>query len=289
VNARLSVIIPCKNERSNIRGCVESVRGIADEIIVADSGSTDGTLDVVRQMGGCRTIEREWIGYASFKNWAIPQARHPWVLLVDADERVTPQLAEEIRRTLDSVGDQMDGFRIPRQNYFLGQPIRHSGWRGDAVCRLIRRDRCRYREVLVHEEIDIAPQRCGRLKQAMLHYTHASYDQYLEKTILYTALSARDSYRSGRRPSYLRLLLVPPVRFLKCYFVKGGLLDGAAGLQVCMMTAFYAFLKEARLWELHRVAQTRRCPDVAGDQGAAAADGGRATASDGESATKRVA
>jgi hypothetical protein len=107
----------------------------------------------------------------------------------------------------------------------------------------------------VHEEIEIAPHRAGRLRHPLLHYTHTSYDEILEKTARYAALSARDSFHRGLRPSYLRLLTVAPLRFLRSYLLKGGLLDGAAGLQVCMMTAFYAYLKEARLWELHRETQ----------------------------------
>ena len=94
MTAKLTVLIPCKDERRNIRACIESVQAIADEILIADSGSTDGTLDIVRDIGGCRIIEREYINSANFKNWAIPQARHEWVLVVDADERVTPELAD---------------------------------------------------------------------------------------------------------------------------------------------------------------------------------------------------
>ena len=97
---KLTVLIPCKNERLNIRPCVESVRGIADEVLIADSGSSDGTLDIVRELGDCRIIEREYIDSGNFKNWAIPQAAHPWVLIIDADERVTPELAAEIKRIL---------------------------------------------------------------------------------------------------------------------------------------------------------------------------------------------
>src|SRR3954469_7033361 len=98
---KLTVLIPCKDEIQHIRACIDSVRPIADEILVADSGSTDGTLDVVRSLGGCRLIEREYVNSANFKNWAIPQASHEWVLVVDADERVTPQLVGEIRRLFD--------------------------------------------------------------------------------------------------------------------------------------------------------------------------------------------
>lgn len=251
---RISAIIPCKNERSHILACVGSLESVADEVIVADSGSTDGTLDLVRAHGGCRLIEHEWIGYARFKNWAIPQARHPWVLLVDADERVTAELGVEIRRAVADAGDHVDGFWLPRRNHFHGIPIRRSGWGSDRVCRLIRRDRCRYRDTRVHEEIDISPERAGRLKHPLLHFTHASYDEILDKTVRYAALSARDAYHRGVRASYLRMLTVAPLRFLRSYLLKGGLFDGIAGLQVCMMTAFYAYLKEARLWELHRAA-----------------------------------
>src|SRR5689334_25076709 len=135
----LTVLIPCKDERQNIVACIESVRALADEILVADSGSTDGTQDLVRRAGGCRLIEREFISYSDFKNWAIPQARHEWVLIIDADERVTPELATEIKQLLNSPPDDKDGFWIYRDNHYLGHPVDHSGWQNDRVFRLIRR------------------------------------------------------------------------------------------------------------------------------------------------------
>src|SRR6185295_2095577 len=110
----VTVLIPCKNERMNIRPCIEPARLVADEILVADSGSTDETMDIVREIGGCRLIEREFVNYTDFKNWAIPQASHPWVLVVDADERVTPELAAEIRRVIRHAPDDVDGFWVPR-------------------------------------------------------------------------------------------------------------------------------------------------------------------------------
>src|SRR4029077_4810511 len=127
MSAKLTALIPCKNERRNIRPCIESVQDIADEILIADSGSTDGTLDVVRGLGGCRIIEREYVNSADFKNWAIPQARHEWVLVCDRDERVTPELAGEIQRLL-SGEPACDGYSLRRDNFFLGHPIRHCGW-----------------------------------------------------------------------------------------------------------------------------------------------------------------
>ena len=115
----LTVLIPCKDEIQHIRACIESVRPIADEILVADSGSTDGTLELVHTLGGCRIIEREYVNSADFKNWAIPQAQHAWVLVVDADERMTPELAGEIRRLFD-FPPQCDGYAVRRDNFFLG-------------------------------------------------------------------------------------------------------------------------------------------------------------------------
>ena len=129
---KLTALIPCKDERLNIRPCIESVRSIADEILVGDSGSTDGTLQIVAQIGGCRVIRREYVSYGNYLNWAVPQASHPWVLVVDADERVTGSLAREIRRLLAS-DPPMDGYWIRRANHFLGHRIRFSGWQRDRV------------------------------------------------------------------------------------------------------------------------------------------------------------
>ena len=248
---KLTVLIPCKDERKNIRPCVESARAVADEVLVADSGSTDGTQDIVRSMGGCRLIEREFIGYADFKNWAIPQAAHPWVLIVDADERVTPELADEVRRLLDRPPESTDAYWILRRNFFLGREIKHCGWNTDDVCRLIRRDTCRYSDRLVHEEIDIAPQRTRRLKHRLLHYTVWSYDHYLEKRMRYTELSAQDSWNKGRRAGFWSLLFRPMLRFVQLYVLRLGFLDGLAGLQVCMLTAYFnTFVRQGRLWEM---------------------------------------
>jgi glycosyltransferase involved in cell wall biosynthesis len=259
MNPPLSVIIPCKNERDNILACIDSVAQIADEILVVDSGSTDGTQALVVDRDDCRLIETEWLGYAKTKNWAIPRASHEWVLLLDADERATPELREEVGQVLRDVPDDVDGFWIRRRNHFLGHPIRYCGWQGDKVCRLIRRDRCRYREVAVHEEIDIAADRAGWLKQPLLHFTQNSYDEIIEKTCRYTKLSAQESYERGRRPRCIRLFAAGPIRFVKTYLLKGGVLDGIAGLQVCMISAYYAYLKEAQLWAIHHAA-TRRNP-----------------------------
>ena len=167
--AKLTVLIPCKNERRNIRPCIESIRAIADEIIVADSGSTDGTLDIARDAfdacrAECRIIEREYVNSADFKNWAIPQCKHEWVLLVDADERIPEKLAEEIREELSAPPTNVDGYWIGRDNHYLGHRIRRCGWNTDDVIRLFRRDASRYQTRHVHAEVDLPAERLERLE-----------------------------------------------------------------------------------------------------------------------------
>jgi len=257
----LTVLIPAKNERLNIRPCVESARQVADEILVADSGSTDGTLEIVRRLGGCRIIERELIDFSNFKNWAIPQAAHPWVLILDADERITPALAAEIRQALAAPPERIDGYWIGRDNFFMGQRIRHCGWNRDAVMRLVRRDVCRYTTRRVHESMNVRPNRCGRLRGKLEHYTVWTYDQYLGKLIHYTRLGAQDLHERGRRASLPAMLFRVPLRFWQLYVLRLGFLDGMAGLQICMLTALTSFLKQARLWELDH-AQQQPDPEV---------------------------
>jgi glycosyltransferase involved in cell wall biosynthesis len=244
--ARLTVLIPCKDERRNIRPCIEAVQAIADEILIADSGSTDGTR-------GCRVIEREFVNFADFKNWAIPQAKHRWVLLVEADERVTPELAQEVREVLEAPPGDKDGFWIDRANHFLGHHIKHCGWNSDAVIRLFRRE-CRYRTRginIEHTEVELPAERVGRLRHPFLHYTTWSTDHYLKKHIRYAHSGALHFQERARRPSAWAMMTRAPLRFLQLYFLRLGFLDGMAGFQVCMHTAYYSFLKQAKFWEMH--------------------------------------
>ena len=250
MSQKLTVLIPCKNERKNIRHCIESLRNVADEILVADSGSTDGTQDIVRSIGGCRLIEREFINYASFKNWAIPQAAHDWVLVVDADERVTEQLTAEIKKVLTNPPDHLDGYWISFRAYFMGHPLRYAGW-NTAAFRLIRRDRCRYQPRRVHEEIQVDPNRAGKLKSRLLHFSFWSYDEYFAKYVQYTRWGAEEMRDRGKRASTDSLLVRPIARFLQLYVLRRGFLDGLPGLQICILMAFFnTFVKQARLWEM---------------------------------------
>jgi glycosyltransferase involved in cell wall biosynthesis len=255
---QLSVIIPCKNERAHLAGCIASVRSLATEagasedlaieIVVADSGSTDDSLAIARSLG-CRVIERDYRTYGDFVNWAIPQASHPWVLVLDSDERITPSLAAEIRGVLKS--PRQDGYSILRRNYFLGHPLRFGPWHSDRCLRLFRRDLGRYEGPSDHGKVKVSSGRVGALAAPMDHYTISSWDQWLRKMDRYATVQAAEWHAAGRRPSYLHLLLNPPLRFFRDYVVRLGFMDGAIGLQISWTSGFYSFMKQARLWELH--------------------------------------
>jgi glycosyltransferase involved in cell wall biosynthesis len=255
MTTKLTALIPCKNELANIRACIDSVRPIADEILIADSGSTDGTLATVRAMPECRIIEREYINSANFKNWAIPQARHPWVLIVDADERVTSELAAEIRGVLVAPPADIDGYLMNRKNHFLGYHIAHCGWSSDNVLRLFRRDVGRYHNRWVHADVNIPRHRVRRLKNRLLHYTATSSEQHWGKLNRYATWGALNYRDKGRRTNFPSMVLHPILRFIQLYVFRLGFLDGIPGLQVCAHTSFYVFLKHARLWELQQQAK----------------------------------
>ena len=241
----LTVIIPTYDEEESLPDCLASVR-FADEILVVDSFSTDRTLEIARQHGA-RIVQREYGYSAQQKNWAIPQASHEWVLLVDADERVTPPLRDEILRLLEQ-GPAADGYWIRRSNFFLGKRIRFCGWGSDRVIRLFRRDVARYQDRQVHAEIDL-PEPLPALASPLEHHTFRSFRQYWRKLDLYSEWGARQMYLEGRRAGGLQLLLRPIGRFIRMYVLRLGFLEGAHGVALSLLGAFTVYLKYARLWE----------------------------------------
>ena len=251
----LTIIVPCKNERLNIVSCIESFVNLADEILIADSGSVDETMKLASRFDKVRVIQREYITSGDFKNWAIPQASHNWILLVDADERITPQLANEIRSEL-SRGPEFDGYWIDRSNHFLGHPLSWGDARTDRVLRFFRRDLGRYEGPSDHGEVQIASGKIGRLREPMIHYSNWSYADLFTRLDRYTWLQARQWHDEGRDTSYFQLFVRPFFRFFREYILQMGILDGKIGLQQAWIAAFYSFTKQARLWELnHAIAQ----------------------------------
>lgn len=247
MTAKLTVIIPCKNECENLGPCIASARQIADEVLIADSGSTDGTLELAHKLA-CRVIEREYGTSGDFKNWAIPHATHEWVFILDADERITPPLAAEIRSVLAE--PKHEGYWVYRRNHFMGHPIRFGPWKNDRCLRLFQRDLGRYVGPTDHAEVKLTQGTVGKLRERLTHYTCDSYAQYLPKVERYADVQARLWHAEGRHAKLKHLLLRFPLRFLQGYIGRLGFLDGLAGLQVCMLVAYLSWLKQAFLWQL---------------------------------------
>ena len=242
---KLTVLIPTFNEEDNIREVIACAQW-ADEIFVVDSFSTDATPRIAAEMGA-RVVQHEYVNSATQKNWAIPQASHEWVMVLDADERITPQLRDEIIEFLARPGD-VAGLRIFRANHFMGKPIRFCGWQDASVLRVFPRDKGRYLDRQVHADVVVdGPVRV--LRNRLLHYTFVSFDQYMRKFDVYTTRAAGDRAARTRRVTFVHLLLRPGWRFFKQYVLRGGFLDGRAGIVICMLAAFSVFLKYAKLWE----------------------------------------
>ncbi|MCO6042588.1 glycosyltransferase family 2 protein [Aeoliella sp. ICT_H6.2] len=244
----LTVLIPCKDERHNILDCIDSVRDIADEILVADSGSTDGTLELVRDLPGVRVIEREYVNSADFKNWAIPQATYEWVLLVDSDERVTMDVALSIGKALAEPGDH-EAFAVRRDTYMLGHRLRYSGAQSATCIRLFRRH-LRYHPRRVHADIDVAADKTGILDGKLEHHTCQCLNRFMQTQNRYSTWAALDAFDAGKRASFWSLALRPPMKFMQFYFIRLGILDRTPGLMWCGIVAYYNLMKYAKLWEL---------------------------------------
>lgn len=252
----ITVLIPCKDEMHNIEACLASVQSIADEILVADSGSTDGTLEWLRQRSDVRLIQREYRCWSDFNNWAIPQASHDWVLLVDADERVTPELAEEIRRLkaneLDTTA--FDAFSMVRRNFFHLQTMRSWGRHTDRVKRLFRRT-CRWANRRTHSTLEVSDSKTVFLKTAFDHHTFRTIKHFLDKQQRYGQWNAEELWDRGRRAKAWQIVCRPVLRFLRDYLFRGGFLDGKVGLIVAGTAAYSVFVKFTTLWEKEQQAQ----------------------------------
>lgn len=251
---KLTAIVPVFNEELNLDDCLRRLTW-ADEILVVDSGSRDGTLSIARRYAH-RILEHEYVNSAAQKNWTLPQAGHDWVLIVDADERVTDELREEIRSLLAAPGGPgRDGYRIRRVTYFWGKPIRYCGWQHDRVLRLFNRHKGRYQEKEVHADVEVRGT-VGELKAPLLHYTYRDFKQYFAKFGRYTDWGALELHKRGKRARWHHLLLHPVFRFIRMYVFQRGFLDGLHGLVLCMLAAFSVFTKYAKLWELNRRASS---------------------------------
>lgn len=246
----ITAIIPSYNEAHNIVEVLKSVN-FCDEVILVDSNSTDNTVELAQPYFD-KLLTREYIHSASQKNWAIPQATNEWILLVDADERVTPALKEEIIQlipNLDTNGHS--GYWMGRRNFFMGKQVRYSGWKNDKVIRLFKKSNCKYIDKHVHSEIE-ADGTVGWLENKLLHYKYVSIDHHVSKLQRYASLQARDFDQKVGKITLFHVVLKPFWGFFKHYIIQLGFLDGFVGFSIAYLRSYGIFMRYVKLWLLRR-------------------------------------
>jgi glycosyltransferase involved in cell wall biosynthesis len=243
--APITAIVTTRNEERNIEACLRSLDWAA-EVLVVDSFSGDATRALALPLAD-RVLQHPYESPARQKNWAVTQARHAWILILDADERVTPDLAAEIR-ALAAAGPPRPAYWIRRQNTYLGRTLRYGGWGSDEVIRFFHRDRARYPDVRVHEEMEPDGEP-GRLAGRLLHHSVRSLAAYGPKMETYSTWWAEDRAAAGRRASAWSVFSHTTGRFVRMYILQAGFLEGGLGLIVALQGAYSVFLKYAKLWE----------------------------------------
>ena len=245
----LSVSIITKNEAANLTGCLESV-AFAGQVVVVDSGSDDGTPEIARGFG-CDVFIEDWKGFGRQKQAAIDRCREPWVLVLDADERIPPETQAAIRGVVSAGGEAAQGYSFPRKNFFQGRWIRRMGWWPDRITRLFRRGMGRMTDVPVHEAVEVDG-RVVPLESPIEHFTESRLSEILKKIDRYSTLAAEEAFREGRRSSVWGALARAELTFIQNYVLRLGFLDGSQGLVLSVTDAVNKFFKYAKLSELNR-------------------------------------
>lgn len=242
--AEIGALVITRNEERNIRECLESVAFCAERAVV-DSFSDDATVERAMPLAD-HVYRRSFVNHADQKNWGIRRLRTPWVLIVDADERVSAPLAAELRKL--AAAGEADGYWIRRRNYFFGREIRGAGWNRDRVLRFFRREYGWYPERELHEEIDMVEgARVSECGERLLHYSYEDWEGAFSRLLSYSQRGAAERRRRGRGSSAARMLFSPTQRFLRQYLLQGGYRDGSHGAALCGLSAVGIFLREAKL------------------------------------------
>ena len=244
----LSVILITKNEEANLKDCLESV-SFADEIIVVDSQSSDKTQEIARSFGAKLEITSDWPGFGPQKNRALNLATHDWVLSIDADERVTPELKQEILTAIASP-NAADCYAIPRSSWYCGRFMKHSGWYPDYVDRLFKRGSAKFSDHLVHERL-LPTGSSGKLKNHFLHYSYRDFSQVLKKVDVYSSAAAQQAFKQGKKGGLGEALIHGFWAFFRTYVLRRGFLDGKHGLALAISNAATSYYKYLKLWQLH--------------------------------------
>ena len=243
----LSAILITRNEEANLEDCLASLDGLATQIVVVDTQSTDRTLVIAQRYGALISSPPDWPGFGPQKNRALDLASEDWVLSLDADERLTPELRAEIKGVLDK--PQTDCYAIPRLSWYCGRFMRHSGWTPDYVDRLFKRGSARFSTDLVHERL-IPKGPVLRLKNQMLHYSFMNLAQVQEKMERYSTASAQQAFAKGKTASPLKAILHGAWSFFRTYILRAGFLDGPQGFSLALANAKGSYLRYIKLWRL---------------------------------------
>ena len=245
---KLSVYMITYNNEETVERALKSVTW-ADEIVIVDSFSNDRTLEIARKFTD-KIYQRKWPGHRDQYQFAADLTTHDWIMFVDADEEVSPELAEEIQKELSGKVEGVDGFFVYRRTYYLGRWIRYGGWYPDGEIRLYRRNKGRW-EGGLHAKV-VVDGTVKSLKNQYLHYTYRNISDQIQTIDKYSRIAAEDMEGQGRTFSLFTLLFHPPFRFIKDYFFKLGYRDGLPGLVIAVSTTYYVFIKYAKLWEQMR-------------------------------------
>lgn len=243
---KISATVRTFNEEKNLRECLESLSW-ADEIIVVDSESTDNTAAIAREFTD-HVIIQKWLGHIGQSQFATDQAANVWVLHVDADERISPALRDEIQG-LDLDASPYDAYEMPRLHFFMQQWIRHSAWYPDYKIRLFRKDRCKWGGYAPHDEVKVKGRK-AQLKGDLIHHIYLDIAHFAATKNHYSSLTAADHYKNGRRARIIDFTLRPLYAFLYRYFVRLGIADGIAGFTISVMEAHGVFMKYIKLYEI---------------------------------------
>lgn len=241
----ISAVVLTYNEADNIARCLSSL-DFCREIVVVDSGSADQTVKIALKFTD-KVVYHAMEGYGAQRNWAVERAKYDWILWLDADEEISPELKKSLKNIIPK--QDIKGYHLNRKTFYLGRWIEHSGWYPQYVLRLFNRNHGRCSDARVHESI-VVEGKTARLKGDILHYSYRSLFHHLAKINDYTSSIAQERYRSGRRFNLLKAVSAPPAEFFKKYILKRGFLDGFPGFAVAATSAVYSFMKQAKLYEI---------------------------------------
>jgi glycosyltransferase involved in cell wall biosynthesis len=244
----ISLVVITLNEEAHIERCIRSVP-FADDVVVVDSFSTDRTVEFAEK-AGARVFQEKWRGFGPQKAFAAEQAKNPWILSLDADEALSPELAEEILSKFSTL-DSEAGYLVPRKSFHLGRWINHGGWYPDYQLRLFNKDKSSWNSAALHEKVEVKRQL--KLQKDLHHWVFDDLSDQVITNDRYSTLGARQLQEKGKKFCYFKLLTKPATKFVETYFFKGGCLDGLPGFIISVGAAYSIFLKFAKLWELERV------------------------------------